>query len=151
MCNSRPSLLHFCNINSYPNKKKQIKVCLSNSPQSSILALCETKLSPDYPHSLKIPGYGEPFNFPYTSHSSGLMVYVKSTLISRQVSNLSLSIEGNMCAFVDVVLFPALTVRVGVVYVKPNAPLTVLLQILDRFKQAMVGKKPILLLGDFNC
>jgi exonuclease III len=150
MTNYQPSLLHFLNINSVTNKMKQLRTVLYKSPKAAFLGLCETKVSPDSKKSFKVSGF-DCHNHPYTKQSSGIMCYVNNCMPNKGVDALAFSRNGTMCVFVDVVLADSFAVRVGVVYVRPDAPSATLKRVLDKVKEAGRGHRPLLVLGDFNC
>ena len=60
----------------------------------------ETKLDPSFPNSqFLIPGFHEPMRFDITSKRGGMLVYIKSSMPSRIVSNFKLLIN------IQVILF----------------------------------------------
>ena len=53
--------------------------------------MSETKLDPSFPNSqFLIPGFHEPMRLDITSKHSGMLVYIKSSLPSRIMSNFKL-------------------------------------------------------------
>ena len=62
--------------------------------------MAETKLDPSFPNSqFLIPGFHEPMRFDITSKRGGMLVYIKSSMPSRIVSNFKLLIN------IQVILF----------------------------------------------
>ena len=62
--------------------------------------MAETKLDPSFPNSqFLIPGFHEPMRLDITSRRSGMLVYIKSSMPSRIVSNFKLLIN------IQVILF----------------------------------------------
>jgi hypothetical protein len=122
---SGASLIHFCNINGLLGKRAQIKTVLSQPPFTAVMALCETHIAKDYKGSLKIKDYVV-HSVAHTSHSSGIVVYVHKGFPCAHLDSLTLVKRGSMCTFVDVCLSNTLTLRVGVVYLKPDCSVGVL-------------------------
>ena len=58
------------------------------SKNIDILSVCETKLDPFFPNSqFLIPGFREHMRLDITSKRGGMVVYIKSSLPSRIISN----------------------------------------------------------------
>ena len=150
MANKQPSLFHFLNINSVRNKLNQVKAVLWKPPKTVFLGLCETKVSSDSKYSLKVSGY-DCHNHPHSEESSGILNYVNNKFPNKGIESLNFNRFGSMCTFVDVVLSESFTVRVGTVYIRPNANSDTVKVILDKIGEASRGNRPLLVLGDFNC
>jgi len=147
MSNSEQFSIHFININSYSQKKKlQVKSVLNNR-QPHILALAETHLSNESKMSVKVMGY-IPYNFPHTDNSSGLLVYVRNDLCSNCYSELSTNRDGSMVSFIDVCT-NTITIRVGVVYIRPQAGSNTVKQIMADLKSGIQNRVSVVV-GDFN-
>ena len=120
MSSEATHLFHFCNINSFFSKREQVKTCLNTPPFSSLLALCEVKVSAEDKRSIKVRGY-DPILFPGTRSSSGILVYVRHSLPHQVVQELALTVGESMIVFVDVALSASVCVRCAVAYIHPNA------------------------------
>jgi hypothetical protein len=144
---SNLSLIQFLNINSLASHREQVKTCLLSSRSTSILALCETKLSSDS-SLFSIPSF-DGHNFPFKALSSGLAVFVKSSLPNREVPSLSYDFQGSMMRAIDVSLSGNLRLCLCVVYIRPAANLDVVQGILNKVACA-ARRGPMLVLGDFN-
>ena len=88
MKNPKDKIFSYININSIPNNFENH--CDLISKNVDILSVTETKLDPSFPNSqFLIPGLNEPLRY-ITSKSGGMLVYIKSLLPSRIMSNLKL-------------------------------------------------------------
>jgi len=146
MSNSQHLSFHFLNINSFFNKKNQVKNVLT-SCNIAFLALVESHIDPQANRSIKIPGY-IPYNFPHNGKSSGILIYVRNGISSRVVDSFTVNIEGNMSVFIDVST-GSTCIRVGTIYLRPNCSTNVLSRIFNNCQQALQGRIG-LVLGDFN-
>jgi hypothetical protein len=107
MSNSNPTkLIHFANINSLLPKKLQIRTALRSSPTTSILALCETKISPDHQHLPKFHHYDSHYTN-VSSHSSGAALFINNNLPNRLLPDLAYCKAGCVASL-------------GVVYIRPG-------------------------------
>jgi hypothetical protein len=102
--NLQPLLFHFCNINSFLGKKKQVKTCLLQSPRAVAAGFCEVKLpceASSLKTSLRIPGFSE-YNVFYKRMSSGLLLYINNRFIHNFLASRTVEVEGCLAAFVEV-------------------------------------------------
>ena len=84
---SKPSNLNFAylNINSVRNKFENFKEIINGNVD--IFAIAETKLDGSFPTSqFELEGYYLPFRLDITKQSGGLLVYIRSSVPSRQLS-----------------------------------------------------------------
>ena len=89
MKNPKNIIFSYININSIRNKFDNL--CDLISKNVDILSVAETKLDPSFPNSqFLIPGFHEPMRLDITSKRGGMLVYIKSSLPSRIMSNFKL-------------------------------------------------------------
>ena len=84
---NNPSNLNFAylNINSVRNKFENFKEIINGNVFISTIE--ETKLDGSFPTSqFELEGYYSPFRLDITKQSGGLLVYIKSSIPSRQLS-----------------------------------------------------------------
>ena len=84
---NNPSNLNFAylNINSVRNKFENFKEIIDGNVD--IFTIAETKLDRSFPTSqFELEGYYSPFRLDITKHSGELLVYIKSSIPSRQLS-----------------------------------------------------------------
>ena len=87
--NPKNIVFSYININSIRNKFDNL--CDLISKNVDILSVAETKLDPSFPNSqFLIPGFHEPMRLDITSKRGGMLVYIKSSLPSRIMSNFKL-------------------------------------------------------------
>src|SRR5690349_18421228 len=94
------SLLTFINIDGFSSKKELIKTLLHGAPNTTMLALCETKLNPSSHSRHAIPNF-ETHNYPFSSYSSGILLYVKRGHSVCFVDNFKFTEQGTMAVFCD--------------------------------------------------
>ena len=84
---NNPSNLNFTylNINSVRNKFENFKEIVNGNVD--IFTIAETKLDGSFPTSqFELEGYYSPFRLDITKQGGGLLVYLKSSIPSRQLS-----------------------------------------------------------------
>ena len=87
--NPQNIIFSYININSFRNKFDNL--CDLISKNVDILSVAETNLDPSFPNSqFLIPGFHEPMRLDITSKRGGMLVYIKSSLLSRIMSNFKL-------------------------------------------------------------
>ena len=75
----------YLNINSVRNKFENFKEIINGNVD--IFTIAETKLDGSFPTSqFELEGYYSPFRLDITKQSGGLLVYIKSSIPSRQLS-----------------------------------------------------------------
>ena len=97
---SNPSNLNFSylNINSVRNKFENFKEIINGNVD--IFTIAETKLDGSFPTSqFELEGYYSPFRLDITKQSGGLLVYIKSSIPSRQLS------YGSICNSIQAIPF----------------------------------------------
>ena len=95
-----PKNIIFSHININSIRSKFDNLCDLISKNVDILSVAETKLDPSFPNSqFLIPGFHEPMRLDITSKRGGMLVYIKSSMPSRIVSNFKLLIN------IQVILF----------------------------------------------
>ena len=86
---SRKKLMKLKNINSVRSEFDNL--CDLISKNVDILSVAETKLDASFPNSqFLIPGFHEPMRLDITSKRGGMLVYIKSSLPSKILSNFKL-------------------------------------------------------------
>jgi hypothetical protein len=104
-------LLHFCNINSLPNKMSQLRSTLLFSNNTAFIAIAETHLHPEAkaPRVAKFTAH----NYPYSDRSSGICAYTANTIASRPLPDATRNhrdrLMGSMAVGIQIKLFGALT------------------------------------------
>ena len=89
MKNPKNIIFSYININSIRNKFDNL--CDLISKNVDILSVAETKLDSSFRNSqFLIPGFHEPMRLDITSKRGGMLVYIKSSLPSRIMSNFKL-------------------------------------------------------------
>ena len=89
MKNPKNIIFSYININSIRNKFDNL--CDLILKNIDILSVTETKLDPYFSNSqFLIPGFHEPMRLDVTSKRGGMLVYIKSSLPSRIMSNFKL-------------------------------------------------------------
>ena len=89
MKNPKNIIFSYININSIRNKFDNL--CDLISKNVDILSVSETKLDPSFPNSgFLIHGFHESMRLYITSKCGGILVYIKSSLSSRIISNFKL-------------------------------------------------------------
>ena len=97
---NNPSNLNFAylNVNSVRNKFENFKEIINGNVD--IFTIAETKLDGSFPTSqFEIEGYYSPFRLDITKPSGGLLVYIKSSLPSTQLS------YGSICNSIQAIRF----------------------------------------------
>ena len=97
---NNPSNLNFAylNINSVRNKFENFKEIINGNVD--IFTIAETKLDGSFPTSqFEIEGYYSPFRLDITKPSGGLLVYIKSSIPSTQLS------YGSICNSIQAIRF----------------------------------------------
>ena len=97
---NNPSNLNFAylNINSVRNKFENFKEIRNGN--KDIFAIVETKLDGSFPTSqFELEGYYSPFRLDITKQGGGLLVYLKSSIPSRQLS------YGSICNSIQAIPF----------------------------------------------
>ena len=97
---NNPSNLNFAylNVNSVRNKFENFKEIINGNVD--IFTIAETKLDGSFPTSqFELEGYYSPFRLDITKQSGGLLVYIKSSIPSRQLS------YGSICNSIQAIPF----------------------------------------------
>ena len=88
----------YLNINSIRNKFENFKEIINGNVD--IFTIAETKLDGSFPTSqFELEGYYSPFPLDITKQSGGLLVYIRSSIPSRQLS------YGSICDSIQVIPF----------------------------------------------
>ena len=84
MRNDNPSNLNFCylNIHSVRNKFTDLQTIINKN--ADLVSIAETKLDASFPSAqFTLEGYHTPYRLDINNKSSGILVYVKSSIPSR--------------------------------------------------------------------
>ena len=84
MRNDNPSNLNFCylNINSVRNKFTDLQTIINKN--ADLVSIAETKLDASFPSAqFTLEGYHTPYRLDINNKSGGVLVYVKSSILSR--------------------------------------------------------------------
>ena len=84
--NPKNIIFSYININSIPNKFGSL--CSLISSHVDILSIPETKLGYSFPNAqFLIPYFHQPFRLDISRNSGGLLVFVRSSIPARMLSN----------------------------------------------------------------
>ena len=84
---NNPSNLNFCylNINSVRNKFTDFQEIINGNVD--IISIAETKIDASFPSAqFVLEGYVSPYRLDVSNRSGGILVYVKSSILSRRLS-----------------------------------------------------------------
>ena len=146
---NNPSNLNFTylNINSVRNKFENFKEIINGNVD--IFKIAETKLDGSIPTSqFELEGYYSPFRLYITKQSGGLLVYIKSSIPSRQLS------YGSICNSIQAIPFEInlrqekwLAVSI---YCPPSQDSGFFIHSLTEIIDHFATKYNHLIMGDFN-
>ena len=88
--NAKDVVVSYLNINSIQNKFDSLQEIIGQN--RDILTISETKLDMSFPTTqFMIPGYHKPYRIDVSNNSGGILVYVKSSLPSHQLTKFCIS------------------------------------------------------------
>ena len=85
LSNPKNVILSYLNVNSIRNKFENLREIIKQNVD--VLAVAETKIDASFPSAqFFLEGYHSPYRLDISRKSGGLLVYVKATIPSRQLS-----------------------------------------------------------------